>query len=323
MRRFFISWCFALLAIVTVDAQQIAVVKGSVTNVYDTLKDAIEGAEGGSVLYLPGGSFPIPDEVKITKLLYIIGIGHDAQSDNADGRTLISGQLCFESGSDGSLVMGCYITGNVNIGTAETPVHQIVVKYCNLNSIQVNHADCLRTGVNQNYLRNVSNCNFASVDFTNNIMHSIIQVGGGYICYNILVHNYEVHWQYALPLYKVNSAIIKDNIILASYDTWDIYEGNDCQIIGNMLNQNWGDNCINVQANWADVLLNPEGITLASNYHFKEAYKEYENKVGIYAGKGFSDSGLPRVPYITEKDIPGQTDASGKLNIKIKVKAGE
>lgn len=321
MRRFFILWCFALLAIVTVNAQQIAVVKGSDTNVYDTLKDAIEGAESGSVLYLPGGSFPIPDGVKITKLLYIIGVGHDAQSDNADGRTLISGHLCFESGSDGSTVMGCYVTGNVSIGTSEAPVHHVVVKYCNLNSIQVNHADCLGTVVNQNYLRNVSNCNFASMDFTNNIMHSLIQVGGGNILYNIFVYKVQVNGEKSLPLYKINNALIKNNILL---DRWQTHEGDNCQAIGNMVKgSDWGDGSITLKTEWAEVFENPAGITPASNYHFKEAYQEYEGKVGIYGGTKFSESALPPVPYITEKEIPEQTDASGKLNIKIKVKAGE
>lgn len=322
MKRFLISWCFALLAMVMVDAQQIAVVSmNGVTNVYQTLAEAIEGAESGSVIYLPGGSFPISDDVKITKKLNIIGIGHDAQSDNADGRTLISGNLSYESGSDGSFVMGCYVTGNVNVGTAEMPVHYIQVKYCNLNSIQVNHADCHDTRVNQNYIRNTSNCNYAIVNFTNNIMHSLIQVGGGNICYNILVSKYVVNGERQMPLFRINNAVISYNVFL---DRWQTHEGSNCQATGNMVTgSGWGDRCVNLQANWGDVFINHAGITPVSNYHFKEAFKEYEGKVGLYGGTGFSDSALPPVPYIVEKDIPEQTDASGKLNIKIRVKAGE
>lgn len=277
MKRFLISWCFALLAMVMVDAQQIAVVSTSgVTNVYQTLAEAIEGAESGSVIYLPGGSFPISDDVKITKKLNIIGIGHDAQSDNADGRTLISGNLCYESGSDGSFVMGCYVTGNVNVGTAEIPVHHIQVKYCNLNSIQVNHPDCYDTRVNQNYIRNTSNCNYAIVNFTNNIMHSLFQVGGGNICYNIFVSKYYVNGEKALPLFRINNAVINYNVFL---DRWQTHEGNNCQATGNMVTGNgWGDRCVNLHANWGDVFINHAGITPVSNYHFKEAFKEYEGK---------------------------------------------
>lgn len=322
MKRFLISWCFALLAIVMVDAQQIAVVSISgVTSVFPTLAEAIEGSESGSVIYLPGGSFPISDDVKITKKLMIIGIGHDAQSDNVDGRTLISGNLSYESGSDVSALIGCYVTGNVNIGTAETPVHSVTVKYCNLNSIQVNHRDCINTEVNQNYIRNTSNCNYAIANFTNNIMHSLIFVGGGKICNNIFVSKYVVNGDWALPLYRINNAVINYNVLL---DHWQIHQGNDCQASDNMLIGNsWGNNCINIHVNWTDVFVNHAGITPVSDYHFKEDFKEYEDKVGLYGGTGFSDSALPPVPYIVEKDIPEQTDASGKLNIKIKVKAGE
>jgi hypothetical protein len=107
MKKVFLSLIVAMVATISMSAQQIAVVKGDVTKVYTTLKDAIEGAEDGSVVYLPGGGFPIADDIKITKKLTIIGISHTASSDNVDGRTAISGNLFFDEGSSGSALMGC------------------------------------------------------------------------------------------------------------------------------------------------------------------------------------------------------------------------
>ena len=89
-----------------------------------------------------------------------------------------------------------------------------------------------------------------------------------------------------------------------------------------MLKGSWGEDCVNVEEDWSEVFVNNRGITPYSDLHFKEAYKQYSDK-GIYGGTGFSDSALPPVPYIVSKSIPQQTDASGKLRIRVAVKAGE
>ena len=87
---------------------------------------------------------------------------------------------------------------------------------------------------------------------------------------------------------------------------------------------NWGDAPVNVSGkSWNDIFVNNKGITPASDYHFKGDYQKYNSVCGIYAGTGFSDTALPPVPYIVSSEIPEQTDANGKLNIKIRVRAGE
>ena len=68
MKKIIFSLCVALLMTIAGKAQQISVVSsGGSTTLYNTLQEAIEGASDGSVIYLPGGGFPISDEVKITK----------------------------------------------------------------------------------------------------------------------------------------------------------------------------------------------------------------------------------------------------------------
>lgn len=333
MKKVILSLFAALLATVSVDAQQIAVVsKGGTTTICQTLKEAIETAssENECVIYLPGGGFPIADDVKITKKMTIIGIGHNGASENADGRTLISGHLFFEGGSDGSSVMGCYINGNVYIGTAETPVHGIMVKYCNLNSVQVQNADCLETLVNQNFIRGGSNYGNAKVTITNNIMNGIYQVKGGTIAYNItqgwcVAPGYSNG--YGFVFLDCTDCTIDKNVIMSTYNNYStsyIHRGSNCQATGNMLyNGSWGDECISNSAkDWGAVFEKHAGINPVSKYHFKEEFKENEGKVGIYAGGGFSETTLPPVPYIFKKDIPDKTDASGKLHINIAVKAG-
>lgn len=310
MKRVFISMFVALLATVTVQAQQIAVVSGSTTKMCQTLPDAIEAATNGSVIYLPGGGFQIDcSKTKITKQVTIIGIGHQAQSENTDGNTVISGDLYFNEGSSGSAVMGCYISGNVVIGDGNASVNNVLVRYCNLNSVEVCNTTCTGTVINQNYLRNPSNCHYASVEFTNNITHRIGYVKGGTIRNNIInsANNNSIFY--------VSASTISNNVLKISAS-----ECSDNTVSGNICPSTWGDDCI--VASFDKLFIKNAGITPASDFHFTDDFKKYSN-VGIYGGTGFKEGGMAPVPYVVLKDIPEQTDESGKLNIRIRVKASE
>ena len=323
MKRTVLIFMFAMMAMVYSQAQQIAVVsKSGSTDVYQTLKEAIEGASRNSVIYLPGGGFQIHDSVKITKPLTIIGIGHKANSENADGNTVISGNLFFNEGSSNSAIMGCYISGNVIIGDGGASVDNVLIRYCNLNAVDVRNNTCTGTIVNQNYIRNGSGFNEASCTFTNNIAHSICNLDGGTISNNIITSSTYVDRWTNCCFALCDNCTISYNILL---DCYHLGCGGSCHVFRNMIqNAEWGDDFVNVTAEWADVFSNYNNgsITPASEFKFKGEYNQY-SECGIYGGTGFSDGALPPVPYIVSKSIPEQTDASGKLNIKIRVKAGE
>ena len=326
MRKRIILAAFAAFMGIAAMAQQIAVVSESgATSVYQTLTEAIEEADPGSVIYLPGGGFQIHDSVKITKRLSIIGIGHKAKNENVDGNTTIAGNLFFNEGSSGSSVMGCYISGNVNIGNGGVPVNNVLIKYCNINAVAVNNNTCTGTIVNQNYIRNGSNFKSASVTFSNNIAHSVFELDNGIITNNIFTNYYYYSsngYGYSGVMLWSDNCTISNNILLA---TNGANIGSNCLVTGNMRrNDNWGDDPINVSAEWTEVFTNYNGgkITPASDFHFKPEYQQYSD-CGIYGGTGFNDGALPPVPFIVSKSIPEQTDAAGNLNIKIRVKAGE
>jgi len=329
MKRKFFFMLVALLATVTVQAQQIAVVaEDGTTNMYRTLQEAIEGAPNGSVVYLPGGGFTISNEVKITKKLTIIGIGHKANGDNVDGKTTIGGNLFFNKGSDGSAVMGCYISGNVEIAESgvDYAVNDITIKLCNINSIQVRDKDCIGIFVNQNYIRNNSNCGNAPVIISNNVMHSLVGVNGGTIN-----NNFFTYWgdAYTGSLNNIYNSVISGNVIaclwVGNFGGWADFDGT--AFYGNFHHDEYGEKCILAIGGWEDIFVNwhysdyESTVSSAFNYHFKEAYQQYESLCGIYAGTGFDDSQLPPVPYISSKSIPGETDASGKLHIQVTVNA--
>lgn len=316
MKRVIISLFVALLATVTVQAQQIAVVSGSTTKMCQTLADAISAASNGSVIYLPGGGFQIADETKITKQVTIIGIGHESQSENADGNTVISGNLFFNDGSSGSAVMGCYISGNVNIGADEKSVNNILIRYCNLNAFTVKSDLCSGTVINQNYIRASSDGGSAAVEVTNNIMTRLTNVSGGIIRNNIL----PTDWSSSENLVSIKNSTISENVIYDGVESISQCVGSNNLYWGSPY---FGDNNVVVSSDqWKVLFVKNAGITPASDFHFTDDFQKYSN-IGIYGGTGFKDSGMAPVPYVVLKDIPEQTDASGKLNIRIRVKASE
>lgn len=312
-KRFFLAAVAAVVNVAMAMAQQIAVVSDGTTTMYQTLKDAITSAPGGSVIYLPGGGFQIADDVKITKRLTIIGIGHKAKGESADGNTIISGNLFFDGGSDYSAVMGCYISGDVNIGNDGSSVNNVTVKYCNLNGVRVKDNTCTGTIVCQNYIRAESRFGYASGTIINNIMSKLTALYGGTLSNNILN---------ASTVEALNSTISYNIIIDAGAA---LYLGGSTPI-DNMAWGASGEGIVNlsgVDPNDVFTDYNNGIISPASDFHFKGEYMQYENTIGIYAGDGFDDSGMAPVPYIMAKKVAEQTDASGMLNVKIRVKAGE
>ena len=268
--------------------------------------------------------------MKINKKLTIIGIGYDAKNDNVDGITTINGNLFFDEGSDGSAVMGCYIAsrygGKIVIGNSETAVNNVVIKYCNVYSVEVVNSNSTGTIINQNYIRSSSYYRGAQVTITNNVIGGQIrQVGAGEVSYNTFCYygRYSSS-SWAETLYEVSATVI-GNIFRAS-DVVYIHYGCNCDFFGNFyIGGSFGDDPIIIDATEEDIFqnINEWKVTPASDFHFKEAYKDYESKVGIYAGTGFSKKGMAPVPYIVAKQVAEQTDASGNLNIKIRVSAGE
>lgn len=320
-KKFFIM-CMAMVWTVSLMAQNISVVAsdGS-TSLYRTLQAAIEGAAPNSVIYLPGGGFPISDEVKITKKLTIIGIGHKIDTENVDGYTTISGPLFFNQGSDGSALMGVYVSDNVVIGN-DGKVDDVLVRYCSIPDLDVQDANCMGITIDQNYIRGGAYFNGSSAIFSNNITTFVRQLYDGFISYNLIRDRWG-YSDYSNAMDDCNRTSITNNIII---NETRIHNGSDCLVSGNMLRGVWGEDCINIgEADWNDVFKdwNNGTISPASDFHFSDTYSEYENKVGIYAGGSNFDKQMAPVPYIVAKHVDEHTDTTGKLNIKIRVKAGQ
>lgn len=302
MKRIFLTLIATILSVVSIYAQQIAVVNGAgTTTVFTSLDEAIAKAEAGSTVYLPGGGFQINDTTIINKKLTIMGIGHKANSENADGNTTISGYLQFAPGSDGSAVMGVYLSHNIKIGVGGI-VKNILVRYCNVQEIEVNTDNCPGIVVNQNYIRGNVHFGYSNTHFSNNVVNAIENVTGGVIENNIatgeIYYRYDGYYSFG----HINNSTVKNNVS---------YKGNSGS------NTVWVNNY--QDTGWGSVIVKWSGIHTDSDFHFNESYTGDTN-VGIYGGTGFSDDCLPPMPYIVSKNIAEQTDAQGKLKIQVSVK---
>lgn len=329
MKRF-LSIAVALVATITVGAQNIAVVNSSnTTKIYQTLDEAITKAEDKSVIYLPGGGFQVTDNAKIDKQLTIVGVSHRGDTDNVDGATIISGNLNFIKGSSHSAVMGVYVSGNVVLTDS---IAKFTMRYCNVNSVQVKSNKSGGMIINQCYLRNTSNFGKCNVKVHNCILHSIRDVDGGSIEHNVITKRFDVYNNGTLsPLFQINSSTIAYNFIL---DPCELVQREQRGEISNCYRSyncigtgSWGDNpaVLPKDTKWDTLFKAHKGVTIASDYHLAETWAASKDPdlsgIGIYDGSGFSDEALAPIPRIVSKKVAEQTDGSGKLQIEVTVKA--
>lgn len=326
----------AFFATLSVSAQSIAAVSPSnVTTMYQTLDKALVEADNGSVIYLPGGGFQISEDTKITKKFTIMGVSHRVDTDNADGATVIAGNLNFEKGSDGSSVVGAYVSGNINVGTGTDSVLNLTLRFCNVNSIQVKHSQSSGMTINQCYLRNNSSFGNCNVCMENNILHSAWSISGGTINHNIITSGVFKSYLHgssggSCALYSVNNSSITNNIFL---DPGLAYQGSNCMVYNNAAKSNYavGEERIELEENmdWDNLFIKNKGVNINSDYHFKEGVTWGKGAgtdgtdIGIYGGSGFKEpkETVAPIPRIVSKEVADHTDGSGMLTIKVRVKA--
>ncbi|MBR6180054.1 MAG: hypothetical protein IKR05_07940 [Prevotella sp.] len=320
----------ALVATMTAVAQNIAVVSpDNVTDIYQTLGDAIANAAPGSTIYLPGGGHQISDETKIDKKLTIMGVSHRGDTDNVDGGTIISGNLNFIGGSSGSAVLGVYISGNINVGTSEEAVENFTVKYCNASYIFVSNSASSGMVVNQCYLRSGGDFGNTNVKIENNIINSLRNINGGVISNNIIFGFTRQQYFSDFALLWVSNSAITNNFLL-----YNGHFGDNCYVSNNCYAKTalWGDNPIILDegVQWEDVFVKYDDNNRASinlDYRLKQGIDKSKfmgtdgKPIGIEGGSGFTKDALAPIPRIVSKKVDEQSDASGKLTIEVTVKA--
>lgn len=324
-----------------VSAQQITVItKEGTASAYLDLNLAIQKAASGSTLYLPGSDLHINDSVKITKPINIVGVGHTIKGvDYINSPTKINGTISFQAGSAGSSLQGVYLTGNINIGTAEQSVDNILIRFCNINSAQVANLECKGILLNQNYIRANSNGGGASVHFTNCVASGIKNINNGMVK-NCILFDYSTHYihyygyasmqdRYGYYFAYIKNSAIQNNIHLFTERAYNVTPEGILSCEGSIISNNItlgkpiGDKGIQVKSDSLFVD-NSKGISPDSDFHLvasslaKNAGTDGKD-CGIYGGSGFSNYPLLGRPRIANTKIADKTDENGKLHIEVEV----
>ncbi|MBT8327964.1 MAG: hypothetical protein KJP21_09585, partial [Bacteroidia bacterium] len=279
-------------------------------------------------LYVPGGVFAPPSS--FTKRLVIYGTGHYPDTTSATGKSVISGNLRFQNGSDSSFVEGLEVTGDIYTDNNHK-VDYLTVSRCKLNSFMMNgnmttpsnYATVRQSVLNGSVI--FSNGTFNLV--TNNIILGYVSAGNNNAMYNnifLWTSNY-YHNQFA----SLSNCHIANNIIK---HTGYITNGNLNTFSNNAFpsgNPGGTNSYINNYFNQPFDSLFVETIPASFDYdtdYFLDSASNYlgtdSTEIGIYGGLyPWKKSSVPSIPHIIYKKIPVATEPNGTLDIEIKVNA--
>ncbi|HNQ69654.1 MAG TPA: hypothetical protein PKN32_14875 [Bacteroidales bacterium] len=347
---FFIALAFST----TVFSQAVFVVQNATSSsAHSTLEAAITAAVDGDYIYLPGGIFGVGN-LSVNKRVHIFGAGHYPDSTQATGRTALSGNIYFVTGSSNSVLQGVYLSGDIFMGsTADNGVvSNILISRCNVYNISLNYLttsstnygaenifikDCIiRNNINgastqgvvvENSIITYQIKNFdANAEFRNNIF--------------LRNNNYSNSSGYCI-LNNISNCNFSNNIFRHSYNSSGGYFAysssnnffNNC-IFGAQSTYIYGgtfSNCL-YATDFSTLFVNVpsvEDFSYTYDYHLSETSAAIGaglngTDCGIYGGDNpYKDGAVPLNPHIQFKQIPTATDSQGKLNIQVTVSAQE
>lgn len=338
-----ISFClflgFALLGFA--QTPQIALVKpNGTTTIHSTFDAAYTAATDDDYIYLPGGTFTVANP--ISKRLHIIGAGSNIDSSLVTGITRLN-SLTIEAASEGGSVEGIYFTskapGNCNNGSIDffEPFSNYTVSNCFLNN-GISFTSLSSNIVIRNNIIGSSGCGSLWTSIKGNLINSIINnnrilstlgiSGEANIEFNNnIFFFYQQFYNLGLP----NSCTYNNNIFqqATSASNNSIFNNNaNASLTGsnNIINNN-------VWEVFPDIFENPGTgpyfyYDVNNNYHIKPTSLCKNSGTdgtdrGIYGGMfPWLEGQVPSNPHIYFKQVAGQTNSSGQLQVEFKVRAG-
>jgi len=334
---------FTFFFIWNLSAQSLITVEGAAgTFFYTSVPDAIEGANDGDVVYLPGGSFSLGAAVgglNIYKQIQIIGAGYNVDSSQATQITTLDGSIYFADGSSGSSLMGVNVTGDITLGYSGfyvlSNVSEILLSRCKLSILILGYegstienilvSECIFTSTDVNL---ISSPGALNILVSKCIFNGYIQGFNGLATFTncLFLSNYPG------IMLNVQNTTIKNCIFLKSSDN------NISPYLSNLFYNNIfvfatpnitndGSNFLGIPQ--ANIFIDQGGYVYLPNddYHLQNDCVGINSgndgtDIGIYGTiEPFIDGGVPINPHIQFKSIGTSTNAEGDLPINIKVAA--
>jgi hypothetical protein len=331
----FIS-CFVILCGLNASAQRkIAVEHDGTCTFFDDIPTAVAAAMSGDTIYLPGGSFP---GFNIDKKLTIVGVGHNPESTEATGMTLISsGILMITSDCDGSVFTGLRVNGNINNGNNTTENDNVQISRCfvvggiyaysGTGSENWTISECIINVINDISNSFVSNSLIVnSINPATNcqIENNIFLYPNNYVivCDASTFKN-NIFYNFTNSNNAISNTLFYNNIWSNGSLTNGIFG------IGNIGYDNINDTDFSgLFTNFLYTTYNNGNIDYLYECDFHLINPTYDSggtngtAIGIYGG-GFpwKEGSIPFNPHIQSKQIGPTTDPSGNLNVNIQVEA--
>jgi hypothetical protein len=325
----------ALFALVLLGSQlkaqtpQFVLVHNNTNSVYTTWDATYAQAVDGDNIYLPGVT--IPNAITIAKILNIYGAGHYPDSTTATGKTIMIGPITItkkiyiegleilnsidlvDVSANGSSLVRMKIP-NLNFGGTEGHfINGCVISYIYSSDLtnclgpkNLLFVSCILSNFNRIKDSSFENCIFlcpttswsysscSNTTFKNNIFHGL----------------FEIDWYYSQQCFTLTGNLFYNNLFTRSSIPSNS-SGN-----GNILG-----------VNPSFVLYNIYPFAYNYNFHLPNN-SPYLNagtdgtQIGIYGGTfPYKDGAIPSNPHIYFKNIAPQTNASGVLPIRIKVRS--
>lgn len=327
---------FAVLVTAGTAQNKIAVQSGNSVTFYsqDSLQAALNGAQNGDVVYLPGGMFT--GDFTLNKSIQLIGAGYSPDSSLATSTTTFGGTFYLTANSSNSYITGLSIAGPVYCPALSYPIlSNIVIHRCYLQS-GFGHSGNYAWHSNSSNLI-LDECISGTVQFNN--------------AQNCLIRNCILTSQ----VWTARNASLQSSIFLYMGPT-NIYQCSGCTIQGNI----FYDNLMNLQGTtsafatvtrncFVDDLVDFTYVSAFDNVFGATATQLFEaytapfdfmddfhlppgspalgagptgSDCGIYGGPSpWKPGGVPSNPHIQQQFIGTTTNPQGDLPVQIKVAA--
>ncbi len=328
--RFTTVALFLIITQASFAQRTIAVQSNGTAAFYTEWAKAWQNTQAGDTIYLPAGTF-ITGNILIDKPVTIIGVGHDAAYVHDQLFSRLDGNIHLLKGADGTTLHGFQVA-NFQIGNSSEndEVENITISRFRSTGIfrlgYSNPSKASLINVDECVLESIDGKNAKHVFFTKNILSGSISNFNQNVSFNNNVFIYNSY-----TLWDISNALFRNNIFrYNSYPFRNTCENNLLEnniLVANLtinpqadLNT-WNNNYFNQALD--DIFVN----FAAGDYHLKPT------SVGVGAGTDGFDIGIygtaipykegavPFTPRIVEETVSKQTDAEGKINIKVKVEA--
>lgn len=310
----------------------IAVEHEGYSTFYTDFINAMNSAQNGDVIYLPGGTV-FNNDYYLSKSVHLVGTGVLLDSSLATGITFFNGSLFIDSTAHTGSIEGIYFNGSLNLG-AENSLNNFSIRRCNIGGNIYVMSNCLSIVISECYFNDF---NGSQHDFLNSLIEKCVVSGriNSFEGSSTIFTNCVFIYTYSGGGFHVFQSDVKNTTVKNSvfpHDACPMYFSpcssscfSGCVFNNNLINNS--GLCINSNIIQANNIATTGPIFITNSYRLDPSCLGINagtdgTDVGIYGTmQPFKDGMLPYNPHIQFKSISSSTDQNGNLPINIKVAA--